>query len=149
MMALNAMKAMKDIKIKLFIGGQMFEVKKKEEVKEVLNEATEHGQIWSLMYAVVMCCPVYRNGNQHSWEDVVEATQILLDGKKVSKFKDLRDVKDGSVLVMKIPKHVTYEEVFPKAKQAMKPKAMKVMRKKSFMKVIKKKKMFAASKCSQ
>ena len=47
---------------------------------------------------------------------------------------------DGSVLVMKIPKHVTYEEVFPKAKQAMKPKAMKVMRKKSFMKVINKKK---------
>ena len=51
--------------------------------------------------------------------------KILLDGRKVSKFKDLRDVKDGSVLVMKIPKHVTYEEVFPKAKQAMKPKAMK------------------------
>ena len=76
--AMKAVKAMKDIDVRLYIGGKTFEVKKSKDFKEVLEEAT--GSIWNLAYVVAMDCPVYRLGNQDAWENVACATTVYLDG---------------------------------------------------------------------
>ena len=49
----------------------------------------------------------------------------------------LEDVEDGSELVFRVPKRVTYEEKYPKAMKTPPMKAMKVMKKKASMKVAK------------